>query len=157
MPEIFVNVAEKTAEAIGQPTVICGNSDYTVQFTFDSEWDDEPVKVMRVIDNRDGLLRYTDVLFVGNSAPLPVIYRSAQIAIGVYAGNIRTTTPARIPCAECITDSEPEHPVPQPDVYTQLLDYLKALEYGDPFAVSDVLPISNGGVSDDIIAIAEEE
>ena len=27
----------------------------------------------------------------------------------------------------------------------------------EPFAVSDVLPVSNGGVSDDIIAIAEEE
>jgi len=156
MPEITITVADKTAAAQGSPVIVCGNSDYAVNFIFDAEWDAYPVKTLRAVWYSGGLPVYADVIFEGTAAELPAFYETAEVAVGVYAGNICTTTPARIPCARCITDSSPRHPDPLPDVYDQLLVCLKQLETAAPAPSSDVQAISAGGVSEDIFAIAEE-
>ena len=156
MPDLFMHVKEKTAQMEHAPVIVCGNSDYTLHINFDSEWDAYPVKTLRAVWYSGGLPVYADVMFEGTAAELPAFYETAEVAIGVYAGNICTTVPARIPCARCITDSSPRHPEPSPDVYDQLLAYLKELETAAPAASSDVQAVSAGGVSEDIFAIAEE-
>ena len=129
MPVLNIKVREKIAQTSGSPEVVCGNSDYVAVFDLDEEWESYFAKTMRVawLDIPTGKMRFADVPFTGSTAVLPVIYDAYQIAIGVYAGDIRTTTPARIPCARCITDGEPLHPDPPPDIYEQLLEAITHL------------------------------
>ena len=157
MPTIFVNVKDKIAKSEQTPVVVCGNSDYTLDITFDSEWDAYPVKTMQVVWCVNGIYGYDCTIFEGSTVQLPPIYGAAEIAIGFFAGNIRTTTPAHIPCAQCIKDGNPMIPPPPEDVYEELLEYLDTLERGGANITSDVKALSPGGVLESIIAIAEEE
>lgn len=52
---------------------------------------------------------YVDVVFTGNECPVPIISGTYFFNIGVYAGNLHTTTPARVPCKKSIRcGNEPE-------------------------------------------------
>ena len=130
MPDITVTVREKIAHVQGDTEIVCGNSDYTVTFDFDSEWNQYTEKTAHFAFVQDGKPRFYEVIFSGNTVKIPAVYRTAELAIGVYAGAIRTTSPVRIPCACCITDGQPMHPDPPPDVYAQLLDLLDRLQNG---------------------------
>ncbi len=128
---IPVSVRARRAEVLSPPhEIVCGNSDIYVQFFFDPEWDDYPQKTARFVWKREGQLYYADVLFDGDTAQIPVLYGTSEVAVGVYAGNIRTTAPARIPCAACITEGDPVHDDPPADVYDQLMAYLAQLSRG---------------------------
>lgn len=74
--------------------IVCGNSNYQIQFAFDSEWDAHDTKTARFIWNGD----YTDVEFAGDTCDVPVINNATQVSVGVYAGELATTTPAEIGC-----------------------------------------------------------
>lgn len=142
MPDITVSVTAKVAEAEGSPVIVCGNSDYIIHFSFDSEWDAYAAKTARFVYMKNGTLQHQDVVFSGEECTAPVLYDTDCTAVGVYAGNIRTTTPARIPCARCITDSGSVHPDPPPDVYAQILEYLAGMEtagliIGEPVLLAD--------------------
>lgn len=130
MPDLRIAVARKTAAAAGQPVIVCGNSDYTVTFTFDSEWDAYTAKTARFAYYQSGQFQYRDVLFEGDSVSVPILREIDEVAVGVYAGNLHTTTPARIPCARCITDGSGIPAPPAPDVYDQLMQYLADLQRG---------------------------
>lgn len=119
-----ITVTAKVPSASGSPVVVCGNSDYTVQFTFDSEWDNsaDKVAVFQYIENC--VLKTIQVPFTGSTCDMPVITDADTVAIGVYADAIRTTAPVRIPCARCITDA-PAQPFELPeDVYNQIMEAL---------------------------------
>lgn len=130
MPEIIVNVREKIAQVQGNPEIVCGNSDYTVTFDFDAEWNQYTEKTAHFAFVQDGKPQFYDVIFSGNTVKIPAVYRTSELAIGAYAGAIRTTSPAIVPCVPCITDGQPVHPDPPPDVYAQLLDLLDRLQNG---------------------------
>lgn len=130
MPEIIVNVREKIAQVQGNPEIVCGNSDYTVTFDFDAEWNQYTEKTAHFAFVQDGKPQFYDVIFSCNTVKIPAVYRTSELAIGAYAGAICTTSPARVPCAYCITDGQPVHPDPPPDVYAQLLDLLDRLQNG---------------------------
>lgn len=128
MPEINVTVQNRITAAAGHPEIVCGNSDYAVTFAFDAEWDAYPVKTARVVwrDLDTGERCCTELLFEGSRVELPPFYRTNQILLGVYAGDIRTTVPVRIPCCAGIY-GDAVHPDPPPDIYTQLLRYQERL------------------------------
>lgn len=132
MPDIHITVRERIAQADGDPEIVCGNSDYTAVFDFDTEWVAYPQKTMRTVwrDTETGRLVHVDTLFTGSSAVLPPVWRTNQVLIGVYAGDIRTTTAARVPCIGCITDTAPHHDDPDDVLYRQLLTYLEQIEQG---------------------------
>lgn len=132
MPRVDVTVENKIASTTGTPEIVCGNNDYAFVFTFDSEWSMFTEKTARFVwcDLRSGKIMHKDVLVTGDVCLAPALYDTAAVAVGVYAGNIHTTTPARIPCARCITDGEPLHEDPDPDIYEQLLQYLAELAAG---------------------------
>ena len=157
MPEIAINVREKIAQVSGSSEIVCGNSDYAVVFDLDSEWDSYDVKTMRVawLDVRTGKLRYDDVPFSGSTCVLPAIYDAYEIAVGIYAGDIRTTTPARIPCARCITDGESAHEPPPPDVYAQILDLLEKIAKPVGFGATGDATMMRDGAGIGIVGIAE--
>lgn len=91
--------------------IVCGNSDYQILFTFDDEWKDYERKTVRYIWNGG----YIDVLFTGDTVKIPFITKTNLLKVGVYAGELCTTTTAEIPCVwsvlcESATHSSPDNP-----------------------------------------------
>ena len=78
--------------------IVCGNSDYAIQFTFDSEWGSVNTKTARFIWNG----QYKDVEFSGSVCAVPMLKNTTSVSVGVYAGMLRTTTSAVIGCQKSI-------------------------------------------------------
>lgn len=100
--------------------IVCGNKDYRVKFSFDSEWDGQAVKTARFIYNNT----VEDKVFEGSTVDVPVIRNATLAAVGVFAGDLQTTTPALIPCKKSILCSDGLPPDPEPDVYAQIMELL---------------------------------
>lgn len=104
MPVINISIENKIAEADGT-LYVCDNSDFVAKFAFDAEWEAYENKTARFVYNNS----YVDVVFTGNECPVPIISGTYFFNIGVYAGNLHTTTPARVPCKKSIRcGNEPE-------------------------------------------------
>ncbi len=147
MPEISITVREKTASLSGPVAIVCGNSDYTVVFAFDSEWDAYIAKTAEFRFWRDGERKRVEVFFEGDTVSVPILRDIDEVEIGVYAGDLHTSTGARIPCARCITDGTAVHDPPAPDIYNQLMEYLAGLQGGGVPAGAAMIMVG-GGVSD---------
>lgn len=117
MPDIQITVRGKIASKVDDTVYVCSNSDYTVNFDFDSEWDSYDTKTARFA-YRAG---YVDVLFTGDTCALPVIHNADRVYVGVYAGELHTTTPAVIPCRKSILSDGGTPADPPDDVYAQLV------------------------------------
>ena len=78
--------------------IVCGNSDYQIEFTFDEMWDAYTEKTARFIWNN----QYVDVDFTGNTCTVPVISNVDSVKVGVYAGDMQTTTSAIIGCKRSV-------------------------------------------------------
>ena len=121
---IKILIKDKVATVEGAPCIVCGNSDYNVVFTFDEAWDAYDVKTARFVYTSKGAQQYMDVVFEGNSCAVPILSGVSEVFVGVYAGNLTTTTPARIYCKQSILCGDPVHTDPPADVYSQLLTLL---------------------------------
>ena len=108
-----------------QAQIVCGNSDYTIKFDFDEEWSAETVKTARFIFASNG--KYIDVQFSGDECHMPVISDTTSVLVGVFAGNLCTTTGALIHSIPCITDPGGTPVEPTPDVYAQLMERFNAM------------------------------
>lgn len=96
---IDITVNNKTATVTtANARIVCGNSDYTVTFSFSPEWNKYEQKTARFIFGEI----YVDKHFTGNVCECPIISNAREVKIGVYAGDISTTTPARIDCEKSI-------------------------------------------------------
>mgnify|MGYP003291246010 CR=1 FL=1 len=90
--------------------IVCGNSDYKIQFAFDSEWDAYAEKTARFVWGG----KYIDVEFTGDVCSVPIGHNTRDIKVGVYAGDLRTTTSATIRCERSILCEESK-PSPEND------------------------------------------
>lgn len=126
MPTIDISVRNRIATALRGQCIICGNSDYTIAFDLDDEWNSIENKVAVFVTTTHGETRHERILFTGNSCRVPVLRDINIVDIGIEAGNVRTTTPARIKCAACITDRAGIPQEPTPDIYTQIISKLDA-------------------------------
>ena len=161
MPNIQINIKDKVARGDGT-IIICGNSDYVAHFDFDSEWDEYTTKTAHFEWGN----KTEDIVFTGNECAVPVVYDVKLITVGVYAGNIRSTTSAFFKCVACSQD-ENNIPAPTPDVYAQIMELLSAVVNGGRPAtteslgviqVGDNLIITEDGVlSADVSAKATED
>lgn len=103
MPNINITVAEKIATNVTPGVVIvCGNSDYLVTFDFDAEWGTEPNRVARFVYYKNGKSLYQEAEFTGDTVSVPILSGVDYVLVGVYAGNLRTTTPAKVLCDRSI-------------------------------------------------------
>lgn len=101
---------------------MCGNSDYTVVFDLDDEWAAFKNRVAVFVYQVGRERRNERVIFDGNECPIPTLRGVRAVEVGLEAGNIRTTTPARIRCFGCITDAAGTPQEPDEDVYGQILE-----------------------------------
>lgn len=79
-------------------SIVCGNKDYEIKFTFDEEWNDFSTKTARF---RWGDKTH-DVTFTGNICSVPVINDATQVIVGVFVKDEISSTPVIIPCKRSI-------------------------------------------------------
>lgn len=121
---IEITIRNKVARIASSPIIVGKNKDYIVRFDFDEDWDKYDTKTARF--SQDG--EYQDIIFAGNECSMPALDGGKVVEIGVYAGDISTTTPAYLKVHKSIIDDDGVPADPQPDVYAQLMERLNELE-----------------------------
>lgn len=149
---IKISIKNKRPTVIGTPVIACGNSDYTIQFAFDSDWNSYSEKKARFVYAKQGKLKFQDVPLTGDTAAVPVLSGTREVMVGVYAGDLRTTTPARIPCEYSILCPDAEEQigaVDAADLQDQIGD-LSQLKTGDSGSLVDAINwlFENGTIGD---------
>lgn len=139
MPTIDIIIRNKTASAVDPPCIVCGNSDYNVKFDFDDEWQAHNNKIGVFAYNRYGEWRSENVLFEGDTCPVPALHGVRSVWIGVTAGDVQTSTPADVPCRMGATDFSDTNEPPSADVWGQILAKLDELQ-------TEIDEIKAGGV-----------
>ena len=99
MRTLHISVSDKKASYANRDgEIVCGNSDYVIEFAFDAEWAAHEEKTARFVWNG----HYENVDFTGNTCPVPIITNTTEVKVGVYAGDLSTTTSAVIGCQKSI-------------------------------------------------------
>lgn len=119
---ITIQILDKIATCLTETPVVCGNSDYVIDFEFDEEWNQHEVKT--AVFSVNGQIRKE--VFSGNVCKMPVFENALVAWVGVFAGTINdgtlsTSTPALVHCKPCITDGDKPLAPPQDDVYNQIV------------------------------------
>lgn len=127
MPEMNITVRNKIATKTDNVVYVCYNSDYVINFDFDSEWDAYDAKTAQFNVNGKPI----PVVFTGNQCKVPVITNTYAFHVGVFAGDLHTTTAARVPCRKSILCGAGAPADPAPDVYDQLMERMAQLENPD--------------------------
>lgn len=138
---IHISVRNKIATQTDEVVIVNGNSDYSIEFDFDAEWAD--------LNNKVGIFAYNDatahkwayqtVLFSGNTCTVPILRDIHCVYVGVTAGNVRVTTPAKVQCRLSISDYANTEEPPSADVWGQILAKLDELQ-------TEIDEIKAGGV-----------
>lgn len=99
MKNLHITVTDKIATYMSRDgEIVCGNSDYQIVLTFDSEWNKYSKKTARFVWNGERI----DQEFEGNTCPVPIITDALSVIVGVYAGDELSSTPVIIPCKKSI-------------------------------------------------------
>ena len=123
---ITIQIRNKIANCLTELPVVCGNSDYEVEFDFDSEWDGHSLKTAVFTSNGKSYQK----VFDGNVCDMPAFENTLIVWVGVFAGAIddgtlSTSTPALVRCIPCITDGDAIPAPPPDDVYNQIIKMLE--------------------------------
>lgn len=124
---INVKIRDKIATAPFDVSYICGNSDFVIVFDFDDEWNAFDAKTARFV--YEG--KHQDIVFTGNECPVPVISGTHRIWVGVFAGDLHTSTSAYIPAKKSILCDSGSPEAPSEDVYAQIMVLLQGIEIID--------------------------
>lgn len=119
---IKVTVRDLIASQTCRTVYVCGNSEFVIEFDLDDEWKDRYTKTARF--KWSG--KAHDVVFDGSRCPVPVISDAFSFTVGVYAGNLRTTTDAYISSKKGALCGGGLPHDPPPDVYAQIMERLNA-------------------------------
>jgi hypothetical protein len=99
MKTLNISVVDKKATYSQRGgAIVCNNSDYQIKFTFDDERGSISKKTARFVHGGE----FTDVDFTGDTVTVPAMQGVTEVKVGVYAGELYTTTAARIPCLPSI-------------------------------------------------------
>ena len=103
--------------------IVCRNKDYVADFDFDEAWKNEQLKTAVFIYNNFSVTQ----VFNGNSCPIPELANTNLCKVGVFAGDLMTTTPALIPCRLSVTDlgEFEEPPAPTESEYQKIIELIE--------------------------------
>ena len=120
MKRIEISVQNLVAWQTNSTDYVCGNSEFVVGFVFDKEWNEFGTKTARFIHGGE----HTDIVFTGTECKVPVILNAKRMEVGVFAGDLQTTTPAVVHCRKSILCDSGTPADPPPDVYAQIMERL---------------------------------
>ena len=132
MKTFEISVKDKIAALTNDAMYVCGNSDFVVNFSFDAEWDAYDTKTARFAYKGT----YQDQVFRGTRCPVPIIHDTQIIMVGVFAGNLHTTTAACIGAKRSILSGSGVPADPAPDVYAQIMELIQGLGEPDPETIA---------------------
>jgi hypothetical protein len=164
MGDISVSVRNKIAtNTTPDEIIVCGNSGYKIAFEFDEEWSGLTTKTARFV-YYIGRTRYKkEEKLVGNTVKVPILSNIDYVLVGVYAGDLSTTTPARVMCARSILCGEAQEqvtPAEKACLQTQIGD-LEQLETNDRAdlveAINEVLGRASGELDPAIVEKAVQD
>lgn len=119
---IVIKVVDKVPIVVSGPQyVVCDNSDYTVVWQLDEEWAQFESRTMQV-NYKDGT--YERVLFTGNTCALFALPVPGPVHVGLFAGDIHTTRPARLLAVRSATTDSGEERDSMPNGYAQAIKAL---------------------------------
>ena len=121
---ININITDKRASVEGAPVIVCGNSEYSIKFTFDAEWGADTYKTARFVYVRGGRVLHEDRDFTGDTVQVPRLANIREVHVGVFEGERYTTTPAVIPCEPSILCGSGEPAAPSPETDARILELL---------------------------------
>ena len=156
MPEILITVRDKLPVLSGDvKALVTDNSDYTIRFTFDEQWEDGAKTVYFVRSN--GYV-YEPVKTVDDTVSIPVQHDAGlmtRLLIGVQQGNIKTSRPCALAIYPSVADIIEDDAV-QPDtsLWENFMKRLERLEKsggggsggGVAFEVGNALELTDDGV-----------
>lgn len=122
--QLLIEVRDKIATLKSKNfNLVGGNNDYDVVFDFDEDWQDLTAKTAVFVF---GKAKPVYVPFEGNVCEGVAINDATMCLIGVFSGDLRTTTPAAVDCVyRSILDEANGTPEPPAeDVYNQIMDLL---------------------------------
>lgn len=122
---IQINIRNKIARMVGETRIVCGNADYIINFSFDAEWT-IPIKTARFVYVTEGRVEHIDVVFDGTTVSVPAIVDVKEVRVGVFAGELYTTTPAVIPCDRSIRCGTGAPVDPTPSQYDQIMELINS-------------------------------
>lgn len=130
--DIVISVANRVATPPSNAVIVCGNSEYNIVFDFDAEWQEENSKTARFVWFVKNKAYSKEIPFEGDTVAVPILSNANAVHVGVYAGNLRTTTPAKIVCERSIlcygSDSE-RAPDSLAQIKGQIAELAKALRH----------------------------
>lgn len=133
MPYVDIKIHDKHAVQTNDTKIVCGNSDYVARFDFDDEWASYETKAARFSWLNGRKLISEDVIFDGNECAIPKLFGTIWVHIGVFAGDIHSTTSAQVPCELSTLCGNGVPADPTPDVYNQIMAELNKISGGyDP-------------------------
>lgn len=164
MGDICVSVRNKIAtNTTPDEIIVCGNSGYKIAFEFDEEWSGLTTKTARFV-YYIGRTRYKkEEKLVGNTVKVPTLSNIDYVLVGVYAGDLSTTTPARVMCARSILCGEAQEqitPAEKACLQTQIgdLEQLGTNDRGDLVeAINEVLGRASGELDPAIVEKAVQD
>lgn len=131
MQNIKIEIRAKQARAVGSPVIICGNTDYSMTFDFDEEWAEARVKTARFAYAQGAEVKYQDIVFEGDTIEVPQLSNVREVRVGIFSGDLRTTTAAWVACEPSILCGSGAPDEPSEDVYNQIMALLnEALKGG---------------------------
>lgn len=105
MPDIEITVKNKIPKSETRQ-IVCDNSDYTLRFDFDGQWEDGPKTVYFVLQ---GVGALAPAVTDGDTCPVPPIRLSdgvsRQLAVGVQQGQIKTSAVVNFWCYPSAEDA----------------------------------------------------
>lgn len=156
MPEILITVRDKLPVLSGDvKALVTDNSDYTVRFDFDEQWEDGAKTVYFVRSN--GYV-YEPVKTVDDTVSIPVQHDAGlmtRLLIGVRQGNVKTSRPCAVAIYPSVADIIEDDAV-QPDssLWENFMKRLERLEKsggggsggGVAFEVGNALELTDDGI-----------
>lgn len=110
----------------GPPYIVTDNSDYTITFEPDAEWDEFPAKTVYYAFDTGGAIVHP---IVGNEDDIPILTKARMVYIGVSAGDLRTTKALGIRVQGSVRQmAGVQVPEPESDVYDRIMDTLNGHE-----------------------------
>lgn len=121
---IRIYVRDRVADSRSVQYYVLDNDGYEVIFDFDDEWAAYDVKTALFVYGSGS----QPVVFSGNVCHFPRIKDTSMIQIGVFAGNLQTTTPAIVYGRNSILSGTNVPDPPPQDVYNQIMEELNRID-----------------------------